>query len=108
MRRIKRQHQRRRAVIRHHQHVAVGAAAHSAGHAFALARRGKSIRPLDRLAIAHHCRETLGERLALRAGLQAETLGEARRGQRLGRLRQMFQQQLTARDGIRVSRFLQL
>jgi hypothetical protein len=102
-----RQRQRRGPVIGHDQHFAAGPAAHAAGHALALARRGKTVRPLDGLAVAHHRRQTLGQCLALRSRVQSQTLGKARGAQRLGRLRQMLEQQLTTRDGIGIPRFLE-
>ena len=103
-----RQHQGRGAVVRQHQHIAVGAAAHPPGNPFALARRREAVRSLDRLAVAHHGRQAFGQaRRAARSVFEAETLGEPRRGQRLGRFRQMLEQQLAARDGIRIARFLE-
>ncbi len=102
-----RQHQRRRAVVRHHQHIAVGAAAHPAGDALALARRGKAVRALDGLAVAHHGGKPFGERVALCARLQAQALGEPRSRQRLRRLRQMLEQQFAAGDRVCVARLLE-
>ena len=103
-----RQHQGRRTVVRHHQHFAVGAAAHPARHPLALARGRKAVRPLDRLAVAHHRRQTFREASRCASVCKPEPLGEARRGQRLGRLRQVLEQQLAARDGIRVAHLLEL
>ena len=102
-----RQYQGRGTVIGHDQHVAVGPAAHPPGHTLAFARRGEAVRPLDGLAVAHHRSQALAQGFALRSGVQAQPLGEARRGQGFRRLRQMLEQQFTARDGIRVSGFLE-
>ena len=86
-----RQHQGRRTVVRHHQHLAAGAPAHPARHPFSLAGRREAVRPLDRLAVAHHGGESFRQGVALRAAVQAEAFGEACRGQGLRRLRQMLQ-----------------
>ena len=110
-------HQRRRVgtrqnqgcgtVVRQYQHIAVGPAAHPTGDAFALARGRKAVRSLDRLAVAHHRRQPFGERFALCGRIEAETFGEPRRRQRLRRFAQVLEQQLTARDGVRIARFLE-
>jgi hypothetical protein len=63
---------------------------------------------LQRLAVAHHRREAFAERVALRIRVQAEALRQARGAQRLGRIGEVLQQQLAARDRLRVARFLEL
>ena len=81
-----RQHQRRRTIIRNHEHIAVGTAAHAAGHPLALARDGEAVRALDGLPVAHHGGQALGQRLALPVGVDTQPFGKPHRGQRLGRL----------------------
>ncbi len=102
-----RQNQGCRAVIRHHQHLAAGAAADAPRDALTLARRCKAVWPLDRLAVANHRRQALIERLALRIASQSQLFGETRRRQRLRRFAQMLQQQFPACDRVRVAQLLQ-
>jgi hypothetical protein len=59
------------------------------------------------LTIAHHRGQALGERVALRTGLQTQSLGEARGAERLRRFRQMFEQQFAAGDRVSVARLLE-
>ena len=52
-------------------------------------------------------RQALGQRLALRVGVHAQSLGEPRSAQRFRRLAQMLQQQFAARDRIGVARLFE-
>ncbi len=101
-----RQYQRRRAVIRHHQYIAIGAAAHASRDPLAIAGDREAIRPFNGLAIAHHGGQAFGERLTLRVRAHPQALGEPRGAQRFRRLAQMLQQQFAARNRIGVARLL--
>jgi len=72
------ENQRCRPVIRQHQDIAIGAAAHPACDAFALARRRKTVRALDGLTVAHHCRQAFAQRITLRIRRHSQPLGETR------------------------------
>jgi hypothetical protein len=102
-----RQHQRCGTVVRQHQDIAIGPSADAARHAFAVARRGEPVRTLDGLAVAHHRGQALRQGIALPVAVDAETLRQARRRQRLGSLRQMLQQEFAARDRLRIPQFLE-
>ena len=103
-----RQQQRPRGIIRYHEHVAVGAASHEPRQTLGFAGGGKSLRPLDRLPVAHHGGEALRQGVALLVGTHSEALRQALRAQRLGCLREVLEQQLTARDRIVVALLLEL
>jgi len=99
-----RQYQRRRAVIRYYQHIAVRTAANPPRDALAIARNRESVGSLDCLAIAHHGAQAFDERLTLRIGAHSQSLGEPRCAQRFRRLTQVLQQQFAARNRIGVAR----
>lgn len=103
-----RQGQRRRTIVRKHQHVAVGAAAHPSRHALALSGGREARRTLDGLSVAHHRCEAFGQRVTLFVGVQSEPLREPRGGQGFRRLRQMLEQQFAARDRIGIAQFFEL
>ena len=80
-------HQGRRPIDGHYEHIAVGPAAHAAGHPLTFAGGGKALRSGDRLTVPHHRPQALRQGVALAVGVQPEALGEPRHGQRLVRLR---------------------
>ena len=98
-----RQHQRRRSVIRQHQHIAVRASANAPRDPLAVAGDRETIGPFNCLAIAHHGAQAFTQRLTLRLGIQTQSLGKPRRAQGFRRLAQMLQQQFTARNRIGVA-----
>ena len=98
-----RQGERRGAVVRDHEHIAVRAAAHAPRDPHRRPGGGEALRTLDRLTVAHHRGQPLGERVAFGVGAHTQALRDARRGQRLGRLGEVLEQELAARDGLRIA-----
>ncbi len=101
------ENQGRRCIVGHDQHFAARAAADPARNALGFGRGAVALLAVQRLAVSHHCRESFAERIALRIGVQAEPLREARGAQGLGRVSQMLEQQFAARDRLRVAGFLE-
>ena len=102
-----REHQWGRAVDRHHEHIAVGTAAHAPGQPLALPGRGKSVGARDRLSVAHHRRQSLGEGVAFGIGVQPQALGQPGHGERLVRLREVPKNELTAGNRMRIAHLLE-
>ena len=103
-----RQHQGRRTVIRQHQHFPIRSTTDSTRDPLAVARGREAVRTLDRLAVAHHGGQALGQSIALRVRLQPQALRQTRRRQRLRRLGQVLEQQLAAGYRVRVALLLEL
>ena len=103
-----RQQQRPRGIVRDHEHVAVGAAPDESREPFGFACGGEPLGAHDRLPIAYHRGEPLFQGVALRLGTHSEPLRQALRTQRFGRLRQVLEQQFTARDRVLVALSLEL